>query len=970
MTGIGSHSGLVVLNSNTHTRNIHITKMILDAAREMLGRDRVHYATYDNVIATCRAEEAPLLLVIDGQRLNTAVLRAARLHTRTMALWLFDDPYNMSENVTNARIFDHVFTNEPVAVPQYDGEAHFLPLGGEVHPGGVPDESRKSYDVFFCGSAWPNRVVQLNRLLTLCPDLDWRISLTYNPHLPPFPLNLPESAYLRTLAFDDMLEMSARSRVTLDLNRAFGGTDRSAEALSATYPGPRVFELAGRGAFQLSVNTPGLRDAFDDKEVPSCDGVTDLAHTLRKWIADPEGRAAAAGRAQAKVAAKHTYVHRLTSIFDVCTKGDTAPATAGQAPTGLAPAKAPAAPARRQKILFVVHNIRGDNAFGGLELHQEIVARYLSANYDIYFFWAHPSEKGRDVVLLDKDYNTLDSRETPVSDTSVLLQHNAFERFFSEMLQKYDIDLTHFFHFREVPPSLAAVSRALGVPYTVSLHDYYMIFRNFTLADGDGNFMGEKIDCLNEMERLTAKIWDVSPGAYMRRHSVFFSVLQGAETIIHISDAGRKIFETAFPGLEDHPSVRIHHAPLPSANYKVFRSGAKRRPLTSEPSFVLLGNMAAHKGGPYLIKALEALKEFKGHLHFHGSMNKDIETRVKRAVGDRATFHGRYAPGSLDLTAYDFSLHLSTWPETYCQTLSEAWAMGVVPIVTDIGALGERVVHMKNGVKVNPQNPSSLAAVFDYIAKSPQSFEHLRDIPTEGLFMDPPRAAAQYEKAFADVLVRTSGNRARPMPEIAPAPVTVDVLGRAARRDIWTRTGATPPQEPVRPVAVRGPYWTDHEAARLSMVETLRGNVDRIDLAKNATTPARIDGHDGLDHEEDVFVDDTLNIRGWIKFDELPVEIADPAKARPVVALQSEGSDMWALFEARTEKRGDLAEYFGEEATEWGLFSVAHIANPNQDLSGRVRIGVGLLTPEGRVVALTALRTVTGHMTKRPANRK
>jgi len=38
-----------------------------------------------------------------------------------------------------------------------------------------------------------------------------------------------------------------------------------------------------------------------------------------------------------------------------------------------------------------------------------------------------------------------------------------------------------------------------------------------------------------------------------------------------------------------------------------------------------------------------------------------------------------------------FSLIASTWPETYCHTLTESWMCGVPALVADIGTLRERV---------------------------------------------------------------------------------------------------------------------------------------------------------------------------------------------------------------------------------------------------------------------------------------
>ncbi len=63
--------------------------------------------------------------------------------------------------------------------------------------------------------------------------------------------------------------------------------------------------------------------------------------------------------------------------------------------------------------------------------------------------------------------------------------------------------------------------------------------------------------------------------------------------------------------------------------------------------------------------------------------------------------YGRYSAGDIAaLQVADVALNLSIWPETYCISLSEAWQNGLIPIVTDVGALGDRVKDGVNGFKV------------------------------------------------------------------------------------------------------------------------------------------------------------------------------------------------------------------------------------------------------------------------------
>ena len=78
------------------------------------------------------------------------------------------------------------------------------------------------------------------------------------------------------------------------------------------------------------------------------------------------------------------------------------------------------------------------------------------------------------------------------------------------------------------------------------------------------------------------------------------------------------------------------------------------------------------------------------------------------------------------LKEFSLSLHLSIWPETYCLTLSEAWQAGVVPVVSDLGALGERVEEGSNGFKVPVGEAGSVIALLRDLLANPERIESVR----------------------------------------------------------------------------------------------------------------------------------------------------------------------------------------------------------------------------------------------------
>jgi glycosyltransferase involved in cell wall biosynthesis len=97
--------------------------------------------------------------------------------------------------------------------------------------------------------------------------------------------------------------------------------------------------------------------------------------------------------------------------------------------------------------------------------------------------------------------------------------------------------------------------------------------------------------------------------------------------------------------------------------------------------------------------------------------------RAREAAGgrERVVFHGRYRReeivGRLRDARIDASLLLSPWDETFCYTLSESWAAGVPAVVSDRGALAERV--RATGAGAVAEDPAGAAELLRRIAGDP-----------------------------------------------------------------------------------------------------------------------------------------------------------------------------------------------------------------------------------------------------------
>ena len=155
---------------------------------------------------------------------------------------------------------------------------------------------------------------------------------------------------------------------------------------------------------------------------------------------------------------------------------------------------------------------------------------------------------------------------------------------------------------------------------------------------------------------------------------------------------------------------------------------------------------------------------------------------------------------------HSLSLHFSIWPETYCITLSEAWQAGLVPVVSDIGALGERVRHGVNGFKVPNTEAGALVEILRELAYNKKSVEDVRARITQDLYVDAGTHMAWLSDVYSGLLsARSLVNIASSEGERTQGRALAD-LGIIVNQVTWSRLNseASPivPQPMAQPMPI------------------------------------------------------------------------------------------------------------------------------------------------------------------------
>lgn len=691
---------VLLLDTKKSNPNHYICVAILQALRVSPLVESVIKADAHNAIQKAAANECNLLFVFDGEELDRELCRRLATVCGYSVLWVTEDPYEISINVANAELFDLVFTNDSASVSRYGAKGRHLPLAGaknfHFHP--IVEFDRLRYDFFFAGTAWPNRVEFFRDIFEDQRQLEIgrraKIALPTNPHLPPVDIGIPASQLSWRTSPIDFGRFVNSSLATVLLPRVFSASGNNEFAET---PPPRLFEAALAGGVQLvQERLEEVSNYFvPGKEFLYFSDARDFLDKIKTLQNEPDMRAEIARAAQAAALAKHCYEHRVREVLKAVCDAKKERGTATTVPSRSSPS------VLKPRLLFVTHNLVKNGNFGGVEVHVEQISEQLREYYEVYFYAPKEKADSTRTVLTDITGALIDEFKFSGPTSPWLNSCDEREAAFAKMLCKHRIQVVHFHHLIGHAPSLVHIAKSIGVATALTVHDYYAVCHNFTLLSFKGQYCRPEQTPLSQCDTCLWHSHHVLPGSQASRRAFWNGVLASVDLLAFNTQGALDLMSSIYPSVLSHKNAQILPVPIDESKFLRRRQSRDNDDL-APVKVAILGNFTHHKGGSVIARAIPFFENVNVEFHIFGSVAAGFEWLGKEEKKPKVVVHGAYSPHKLplELAQCDVSLHLSIWPETYCLTLSEAWQTGLVPIVSDIGALGERVIHGVNGLKI------------------------------------------------------------------------------------------------------------------------------------------------------------------------------------------------------------------------------------------------------------------------------
>jgi glycosyltransferase involved in cell wall biosynthesis len=269
------------------------------------------------------------------------------------------------------------------------------------------------------------------------------------------------------------------------------------------------------------------------------------------------------------------------------------------------------------------------------------------------------------------------------------------------ILLKLKPDLVHVMHAMKLSASSLNVCSSMGIPFIVTLCDYWFICPRHTLLKWDLSLCEGPahplycVKCVQELHgfaRPPHVLKDLP--ALAKRSSFIRKALLKAKRIIALSDFQKK--------------MHVQNG-LPSERIEVIRHGLDQfdsEPVVEQYTGPLrigyIGSLVEHKGVHLLLEALARIPHVDLICRIYGAQDNSAYVGRLREIAkndNRVEFMGTFASSQLAevLSSMDILAAPFLWYENEPLVIKAALSRGIPTICNNIGSLSEMITHEKTG---------------------------------------------------------------------------------------------------------------------------------------------------------------------------------------------------------------------------------------------------------------------------------
>lgn len=477
------------------------------------------------------------------------------------------------------------------------------------------------------------------------------------------------------------------------------------------------------------------------------------------------------------------------------------------------------------RVLHAVHGFAPDFR-GGVEAYVAAVAAGQRARGDEAFVLSGSDREGGEARLTEEEVSGVGvfRLEGLAPHTERMRDRPDGEALVDGLFRRLRPDVLHVHSWLRLVPNLTAVAASAGIPTIATLHDVSLSCPRVHRLKEDLSFcrVAESPAVCTPCVKRDPWERDAEVDDELSLRTRFLErELALLSAVLVPSEAHRRLLEevgTFPPGVLVVLPVALPWLPPPAP------AQARSAPGLDVAHW---GNLLPAKGTHILVAAAASLPADLGVVvHLFGTTSDPVfESGLRRsAPADRVVFHGPYVPSQLSEVPLDAAAFPSLAHESHSFTLDEAFSLGLPLVVSDAGALPERVGQ--RGLVVTAGDVQGLADALRRLAAEPGLLETLRAARPA----DPPMPFDSHLSELATICERACLSRAPVLPALPASRERLLALQRRASRRQADATAAREAFDRLQVEATSVVRTRDVELQRLYDVEVaLRGRLEALE---------------------------------------------------------------------------------------------------------------------------------------------
>ncbi len=389
------------------------------------------------------------------------------------------------------------------------------------------------------------------------------------------------------------------------------------------------------------------------------------------------------------------------------------------------------------RLLYLLHQYLPDHV-GGTELYTHWLTKALQAQgqHQIAIFHrrsapgaglSHRIEAGIDI------WSAWHEPFTPFNRFTATFTDPALTDNFRRVLDATRPELVHIQHFMGLPVQIVHELQRRGIPYVVTLWDFWWVCANAQLLTNDSEEICDGPRAYLNCARCALARSNRSPLAPALPVLALPLALRTQRLRRILSGAARLIAPAHFVrdwyAAQAIATDRLTVIP-PGLDYPTDLRWSQGSWVGKRPFRIgYIGGLSRQKGVHVLVEAFQNLAE-DTELWLAGDPQFDpaYTASLQQLANARVRFLGRLNRAAIwrMLAQIDLVVVSSMWYETFCFVISEAFAAGVPVVATDLGVLAERVRPNIDGLLVPPGDVAALRATLQQVYQEPEQLIRLR----------------------------------------------------------------------------------------------------------------------------------------------------------------------------------------------------------------------------------------------------